>query len=528
MAVPLPWHRRLEARALAGVTLIVGASLVALTVVADDVVSDHAIGRAESELAAGQAAFTHLIGTQTQLVAAQTRLITALPVFRAHMTDSRLVSDHATMDAMAQMYREELAAAFTIVSDSDGRWLASPGVPNDPADTLRLQALVAATARGQAQREIVGLNRGLYLLVAEPATFGDEVLGTLTTGYALDNAMASEVARTTGRDVALVTDDGVSGSSLGETGRARLTEVLHAEHSPLRKSGIVARMRLGDEEYAGAAFTLASPGTRATTGRLILLESWAPTAAFIDQIRSRLLWAGGALFAFAVGLSVFLSRRMSQPLRQLAEVAGEIAEGHWDRRVTPGGSAEATVMADAFNHMTASLSHWHAEAAQRAEQLQASYQRYFAVMQSVHDPIVSTDGSGAILFWHPRAEALFGVKEEDAIGLQFASLLAPGCQDRYVEAVQLLTGRTGSGAPQAMTFDGEGLREDGTPFPLELSLAAWSCGGQQCLTAVIATSPSGTRPRSCCGSATSSCAKRRRWTRSAGWPAASRTISTTR
>jgi hypothetical protein len=34
----IPWHRRLEARALAGVATIVAGSLVALTVVADEVV----------------------------------------------------------------------------------------------------------------------------------------------------------------------------------------------------------------------------------------------------------------------------------------------------------------------------------------------------------------------------------------------------------------------------------------------------------------------------------------------------------
>ena len=33
------------------------------------------------------------------------------------MTDSRLTGDVATMEAMAEMYREELDAAFTIVSD---------------------------------------------------------------------------------------------------------------------------------------------------------------------------------------------------------------------------------------------------------------------------------------------------------------------------------------------------------------------------------------------------------------------------
>ena len=96
-------------------------------------------------------------------------------------------------------------------------------------------------------------------------------------------------------------------------------------------------------------------------------------------------------------------------------------------------------MAAAFNDMTVSLSHWHEKARQHAEQLQASFQRFRAVTLSVHDPIVSTDGNGAIIFWHPRAEALFGYSEEQAIGRMFSSLLAPASQDRYATAVQDLS-----------------------------------------------------------------------------------------
>jgi 3-oxoacyl-ACP reductase-like protein len=126
MPVAIPWHQRLEARVLAGVTTIIGVSLAALTLFTGQVVAGHSMNRAAGDLAAAQAAFTHLVSTQSELVAAQTRLITGLPVFRAHMTDSRLMDDGATMEAMAEMYREELDAAFTIVSDGRGQWLASP------------------------------------------------------------------------------------------------------------------------------------------------------------------------------------------------------------------------------------------------------------------------------------------------------------------------------------------------------------------------------------------------------------------
>jgi PAS domain S-box-containing protein len=483
MAVAIPWHQRLEARVLAGVTAIIGVSVAALIAVTGEVVARHTMTRAEGDLAAAQAAFTHLVSTQSELIGAQTRLITALPVFRAHMTDSRLLRDVATMEAMADMYREELDAAFTIVSDSDGEWLASPGLSAD-VSRERLEPLVKATAAGRRQREILGLDGHLYLVVTEPAMFADEVLGTLTAGYALDNVLAYELARTTGRDVVLVAGTTISGSSLNPAARATLAGLLQANASPFTTTGNLVLTRLGRDEYVGATFPLMSSGDLPSPGRLILLDNWASTKASIDQIRWRLLWAGALVFVFGMAASLFLSRRMSRPLRQIAEIAGEIAKGHWDRRLPATGSAEAVVMATAFNDMTVSLSHWHDEARRHAEQLESSFQRFRAVTLSVHDAIVSTDGNGAIIFWHPRAQALFGFSEEEAIGRMFPTLLAAASQDRYATAAQDIN-RDAADAPQAATIEGEGVRNDGSQFPLELSLASWKSGEQTCLTAVI-------------------------------------------
>jgi PAS domain S-box-containing protein len=484
MAISIPWHRRLEARALAGVTAVVGASLLAITVVTSEVVASHSLRRAEQDLATSQAAVTHLVASKMQLVSAETRLITGLPVFRAYMTDQRLVDDGPTMTAMVAMYREDLSAAFTIVTDRRGHWLATAGLPADPDLASQLESRTDVAAGGDVHSEILVLDGALHLLVAEPALFGTEVLGTLTAGFVLDDGIARELAQSAGRDVTLVAGTQLSGSSLNGLSRQRLHALLTQSDNPFRVAGAASLVQLEGDAYVGASFSLAPSAGGAPAAQLILLESWAATEAFIADIRTRLLWTGAAVFLLAVSVSLFLSRRMGRPLRRLAEVSAAIASGRGTPRLSPTGSAEAVAMAEAFNDMTASLSHWHTAAVDRAEQLQASYQRYYAVMHSVHDAIVSTDQHGAILFWHPRAEALFGYSENEAIGLLFSSLLAPGCQSGYASATQDLT-RDTPDAPHSLTFGGEGIRRDGTSFPLELSLARWTSGEQMCLTAVI-------------------------------------------
>ena len=124
---PLPWHRRLEARVIAGVTVLVALSLGAVLVATTRAVTNRSLARTAADLDAARAAFDRLADDRAEFAAAQAALVTALPVFRAHMTDSRLAEDVATLEAMGQEYRRQLKADFCIIADHEGRWTSTPG-----------------------------------------------------------------------------------------------------------------------------------------------------------------------------------------------------------------------------------------------------------------------------------------------------------------------------------------------------------------------------------------------------------------
>ena len=116
----------------------------------------------------------------------------------------------------------------------------------------------------------------------------------------------------------------------------------------------------------------------------MLLQDWAPTQAFLDELRTSLLLAGIGGFVLALAGGLVFSHRTSQPLMDMAAAARDIAGGDWSRIVPARGSAEATTMANAFNDMTRSLR-------DQADRLKASYLRFSTVTQSARDAIVSTD-----------------------------------------------------------------------------------------------------------------------------------------
>ena len=196
-----------------------------------------------------------------------------------------------------------------------------------------------------------------FLVVSEPARFADEVLGTLTVGYALDDGVATRLAQETHCDVNIAAGGVLYASSLPEADRAVLASLITSVDLP--PAGVSRRVtRVGTGDYVVGAFPL-STNDPAHAGRLVLLQNWRPTEQFVDEIRRRLLAAGAGILAIALAGSFVFSRRMSQPLRDLAQAATDIAGGNWERQVPLGGSVEAATTAGAFNAMTTSLRHWY-------------------------------------------------------------------------------------------------------------------------------------------------------------------------
>ncbi len=460
----------MEARVVLGVSVFVGLSLALVLTVTTRAVTSRSLERASNDLEAARTAFARLVANRAAFASEQTRLITALPVFRAHMSDVRLAADIATIEVMADDYRRQLKAQFCIVTDGTGRWLGSPGWPTGEKSSPSIRAGIDRAVSGRSEQAIVPVRQQLFLVIFEPARFAEETLGTLTIGYALDDAVAQELAELTHSEVNLATDGGdISGSSLPQAARGELRELMHSSPPQQEQDGSLVVRRVGNVPYIAGTFPLSSDRAPDDAGRLLLLQDWRPTQQFLDDLRRRLLLAGFGTFALAVAGGVAFSRRMSRPLKDIAQAAGEVAAGNWARQVPPRGSAEATTTATAFNEMTSHLRHWHEQAEERAKRLETSYERFHSVTESARDGIVSTNAHGSITFWNRSAATIFGYDEPDALGTSFAHLLAESDRPLYLEALAVGFGTPGTTFGQ--TVELTGVRKNGDRFPIELSLS---------------------------------------------------------
>jgi PAS domain S-box-containing protein len=479
----IPWHRRLEAQVAAGLTAIAGISLVALLAATSEVVSTRSLARSNADLAAALAAFNHLVEARTEAAAKETRLVVELPTFRVVLTDINAARDSATMTDMVDEYRQKLGAAFCLVSDRDGRSLGQAGLVGSENPTAVLMPVVSAARSGRSASEIVTMGGALFLVVAEPARFAEEILGTLTVGFRLDDDVARELAVVTHGEVSFVCGGArLCGSSLAPETRAALAGLLDAGRASFGGVGDSPVLRqIGRTSYVGALYSL-RPNAPAESG-LVLLQDWTATAQTLRGIRLALGAVGAVTFGIALIAAVVFSRRLTRPLRHLAAAADHLAGGRWSQRLAVEGPAEARMMACAFNDMTVSLSHWHEQAEQRTGQLGEAYERFRSVTDSVNDAIVSITTRGEIVFWNLRAEAIFGYSEREALGQSIGCLLPERHRARLADALERLA--AGDDQWLGRPIEADAARRDGSEVPIELSLSTWRTGTEIFYTGVM-------------------------------------------
>jgi len=348
------WHRRLEARVAATVGLLIVVVVAAVLVITTRLLIDQSRSRAASELEGARAAFYAQMDLRAHAAQLSSRLVTELPVFRAHLTDPRLAGDRPTIEAMADGYRADLDASFAVVTDAGGRWLASPGWIDDPtAAPSELVSAIDDARHGRPVSVLAPTPLGMSLLVATPARFADEVLGTLAVGYLLTDAVVRDLAHVVQSDVALVWGPRVMATSLGPAERGDTSSVLAAAQAAF---GVRPDLhRAGTRRFVAGTFALSPEAGAASPGRLVLLADWQPRQQFVDRLRAGFVGGGIAVLGVGLALGLLFSRRLSRPLRDIAAAASAVAGGDLSVRLPVRGGAEAVTVASAFNGMSASL-----------------------------------------------------------------------------------------------------------------------------------------------------------------------------
>ncbi|MFC0187068.1 EAL domain-containing protein [Fictibacillus aquaticus] len=113
-----------------------------------------------------------------------------------------------------------------------------------------------------------------------------------------------------------------------------------------------------------------------------------------------------------------------------------------------------------------------------------SERKFRSVIQSANDAIILSDSTGTIFSWNKGAQHLFGFEEKEAIGSKLQIIIPEKFREAHQKGMERYLS---TNIPKVMgkTVELEGLKKDGSEFPIELSLATWNEDNQVFFSSII-------------------------------------------
>lgn len=346
----------------------------------------------------------------TESFTAVARIVAEVPQLKAAVD----TGDPLTVQDVAVQYLGPLNLELYLITGRTGAVLAT----SDP----QVANLSAAQFPPDSLGEFSALTthpRGMLQLISVPLLLIDsgvkEVLGRVTVGSFMDDAVASRLREITGSEVAFVTGDRVLASSLTAQRRPGL--------GALVISGGPFDVHLGDEEFLALARPM--PGASRRPGDIqpitVVLQSRTERFRVLRTLRAGL--AGTLVFAvlLATVLSYLVARTMTRPLAAVTNAMRDVAAtGDLTRKVTLHSRAwddeDARLLAAAFNTLTDSIARFQREAAHK-DRLSSLGRLSTVIAHEVRNPLMIIRASLGSLWSDQitpteRREALADIDEE--------------------------------------------------------------------------------------------------------------------
>jgi PAS domain S-box-containing protein len=206
-------------------------------------------------------------------------------------------------------------------------------------------------------------------------------------------------------------------------------------------------------------------------------EAFAP----VDALKTRMLLLMGLFLTAILGISFVFARTMTRPIKVLTAKAESLAKGDLDVVINTGGGDEISHLARSFDVMRESLKDHIGDLEEKVRE-RTAVQR--AIMDSAQDAIICMDDSGHVILWNPAAENMFGRSNEDMLGIALTEIIPERHRGAHEEGIRRLRMNE---VPRVVgkAIELTALREDGSEFPIELSIGTWTIGERRYFSGVI-------------------------------------------
>jgi signal transduction histidine kinase len=341
----------------------------------------------EREIIVTSAQVEQLRNQRAQTFTLMARLIADLPKLKAAMS----TDDPPTVKDIASGYQTQLDAHFMLVTNKSGQVLYEAGGSPRIGIIASHQPAAREALDGHDAVSLLPQPHGILQIVSVPVVLDRpqrEILGTLSTGFLLDDALAAQLKKITGSDVAFGMDGQILASTLPREAYPALAE-------RLRSTGI-SRVVIDGEEYEALPrpLTPAAEVDGAVSGPVVMiLRSRTAQLQSLGAIHAGLLLTAVFAVIVATALSFAIARTIARPLATITGVMREVsATGDLTRKIAlRHGSRwdddDARVLATTFNSLTDSIARFQREMAQK-ERLTALGRLSTVIAHEVRNPLM--------------------------------------------------------------------------------------------------------------------------------------------
>jgi signal transduction histidine kinase len=321
------------------------------------------------------------------------RLIADLPKLKAAVA----TEDPPTVQPLAAEYQQMLSgSSLVVVTDGNARVLALAGPLAIDRETASTLPSIRAALGGVRSSSFRPHAQGVLQVLSVPITVGGEpasIAGSLSVGFLLDGAVASDFKQLTGSDIAFGLGDQVRASTLPQEAWAAVDRA----HRP----GKTARVSSGDAEYVLLSRPFMQPsgtgagGFAAGTAEspfVVVLRSRSERLRFLGPIQTAIGVTAVLTMLLATVLSYAVARTVTRPLGAITSVMRDVAAtGDLTRKIPvhPGSwdDEDARLLASTFNTLTDSVARFEKEAAQR-ERLSSLGRLSSVVAHEIRNPLM--------------------------------------------------------------------------------------------------------------------------------------------
>jgi eukaryotic-like serine/threonine-protein kinase len=201
----------------------------------------------------------------------------------------------------------------------------------------------------------------LYLAAISPIVSGENLVGYVILGNAIDKRTADSIAKISGAQVAIYAQDGKSlkllGTSLNGDSIKSLDAAVSAQSTQMKAAMTSASrldLNIDNLSYAGELTTIFGEGKKPLGAFLGLTPTDASKASFL-AIQRAVNYTGIAALLAALLASWFLTRALLKPMRTLAAAADKAAAGDYSQPVDVKGNDEIGKLGHAFDSLLSSL-----------------------------------------------------------------------------------------------------------------------------------------------------------------------------